>query len=102
MYNRYIPNGASYIRIPEEDAPPPEPVPEPAPPPGPAPPETAPAGDKAGGLLSGLLKGLKLEKLDAGDLLLLLILLFLVLEGDDLEMVITLALIFLLGLDEPS
>ena len=29
MYNRYIPNGASYTRIPEEDAPPVRTPPEP-------------------------------------------------------------------------
>ena len=29
MYNRYIPNGASYTRIPEEDAPPSRTPPEP-------------------------------------------------------------------------
>ena len=51
------------------------------------------------GLVSGLLKGLKLEGLDTGDVLLLLILLFLFLEGDDMELVITLGLLLLLGLE---
>ena len=49
--------------------------------------------------LAGLLKGLKLEELDTGDILLLLILLFLFLEGDDLELIITLGLLLLLGLE---
>ncbi len=87
MYNRYIPNGASYTRIPQDDTPPPE--------------ENRPpkAGGKAkGGILDGLLKQLKLDQLDTGDVLLLLILLFLLLDGDDMELVITLALVLLLGL----
>ena len=95
MYNRYIPNGSSYTRIPEEDAPPVRTPPEP---------EQAPEAEKgaehkAAGGLSGLLKGLKLEGLDTGDVLLLLILLFLFLEGDDMELVITLGLLLLLGLE---
>ncbi len=95
MYNRYIPNGASYTRIPEEDAPPSRTPPEPE---RPAAPEKPPEGRAAAGL-SKLLKGLKLDGLDTGDVLLLLILLFLFLEGDDLELVITLGLLLLLGLD---
>lgn len=88
MYNRYIPNGASYTRIPQEDAPPPQE-------------ENRPpkAGGKAkSGALDSLLKQLKLDRLDTGDVLLLLILLFLFLEGDDMELVITLGLVLLLGL----
>lgn len=98
MYNRYIPSGGRYTRIPMEDAPPPDL------PPGP-PPEIPEAGapdppHKANPGLSGLLKGLKLDSLDAGDVLLLLILLFLALEGDDdLEILITLGLTLLMGLD---
>ena len=95
MYNRYIPNGASYTRIPEEDAPPVRTPPEPE---RPAEAEKV-AEHKAAGGLSGLLKGLKLEGLDTGDGLLLLILLFLFLEGDDMELVITLGLLLLLGLE---
>lgn len=89
MYNRYIPNGASYTRIPQEDAPPPSRREG-----GEAPGEE---GKKAGGL-ARLLSSLKLDRLDTGDILLLLILLFLFLEGDDMELVITLALVLLLGL----
>ncbi|WP_209343005.1 hypothetical protein [Flavonifractor sp. AGMB03687] len=90
MYNRYIPNGTSYTRIPQEDAPTPPPREEKRPP---------KAGGKGkGGPLGDLLKSLKLDSLDTGDVLLLLILLFLFLEGDDMELVITLALVLLLGL----
>lgn len=96
MYNRYIPSGTSYTRIPEEDAPPLSP-PE-APPAAPPPEDQAAQEPKASGL-AGLLKGLKLDSLDSGDVLLLLILLFLFLEGDDMELVITLGLLLVLGLD---
>lgn len=54
--------------------------------------------DKSGGGLGGLLEALGLEDLDSGDILLLLIILFLLLEGDDLERIITIGLIVLLGL----
>lgn len=52
------------------------------------------------GLLGGLFQQFSPEKLDTGDLLLALILLFLFLEGDNLELVITLGLLLLLGLGE--
>ncbi len=50
------------------------------------------------GPLGGLLKGLKLEELDTGDVLLLLILLFLFLDDreDNLELLITLGLLLVL------
>lgn len=98
MYNRYIPNGAAFTRILEEDAPT-------------APTMTRPphissselelpaVEEKKKSGLAGLLKGLKLDALDSGDIILLLILLFLFLEGDDIELVITLGLLLLLGLD---
>lgn len=119
MYNRYIPDGASYSRILEEDGPPytppiphpgPQGTPEEAQSPQqefvgapqmhgtPVPPEAEEPEKKTGGL-SALLKGLKLEDLDTGDILLLLIMLFLFLEGDDIELIITLGLMLLLGLD---
>lgn len=52
---------------------------------------------KHGGL-SALLKGLKLEDLDTGDVLLLLILLFLFLDDreDNIELLITLGLMLIL------
>lgn len=90
MYNRYIPSGTSYARIAEEDVPPPIA-------PASATREAAPKEEKKG--LSSILKALKLEDLDTGDVLLLLILLFLFLEGDDMELIITLGLLLLLGLD---
>ena len=64
---------------------------EPAPPPPPS------SGEKKSGL-SGLLKTLKLEDLDTGDVLLLLILLFLFLDDreDNLELLITLGLMLIL------
>ena len=118
MYNRYIPNGTGYTRILEEDAPaappPAAPVPPPAPEPEPHPPAPtqaflplpprsdaspdAPEEEKKG-LLTGLLKSLKLEKLDSGDILLLLIILFIFLEGDDIELLIALGLFLVLGLE---
>lgn len=55
------------------------------------------SGEKKGGL-SALLKGLKLDELDTGDVLLLLILLFLFLDDreDNLELLITLGLMLIL------
>lgn len=82
MYNRYLPEEVSYSRV--DSFPPPEPpqsgnrlfrIPD----------FLAP---KAG--LSNLLKGL--EKIDSGDVLLLLIALYLLAEGDDLELAIALGL----------
>ncbi len=61
------------------------------------------AGEVAGGLsrlLEGVMGHFSLEKVDAGDILLVLIILFLYLEGDDLELVITLGLLLLLGLGD--
>ena len=56
----------------------------------------APNAEKKG--LGGLLKALKLEDLDTGDVLLLLILLFLFLDDreDNLELLITLGLMLIL------
>ena len=94
MYNRYIPNGASYTRIPQEDGRPAGPAPAPRA----APPPEEKGARKSGGL-SALLRRLKLESLDTGDVLLLLILLLLFLEGDDLELLITLGLLLVMGLE---
>lgn len=55
--------------------------------------------DKNAGI-AGILKSLHLEDLDSGDILLLLIILLLFLEGDNMELVITLGLMLLLGLGE--
>ena len=96
MYNRYIPNGASYTRVAEEDFPSDQSPPQTAPP---APPTEETGEKKTPSGLSKLLKGLKLDRLDTGDVLLLLILLFLFLEGDDTELLITLGLLLLLWLE---
>lgn len=62
--------------------------------------------DGIAGMLGGLLKNVRLEELDSGDILLVLILLFLFLESDDnLELVITLGLLLVFGLfgkEEPK
>lgn len=51
-------------------------------------------------ILDGVKQHFSLEKFDTGDILLVLIILFLYLEdGDNLELVITLGLLLLLGLD---
>lgn len=99
MYNRYIPNEAVYTRIGEEDEPnqsdaTDRPFAESAAIPSPENNEE----EKKGDGLAGILKALKLEELDTGDILLLLIMLFLFLEGDDMELVITLGLILILSL----
>ena len=109
MYNRYIPQGGTYTRVRVDDAPPP-PAHEPPPPPsaGDTPPKSRAFpelssllfghGEQGGGV-SGLLKALKLDDLDSGDILLLLIVLFLLVEGDDLELVIALGLVLIMGLN---
>ena len=53
-----------------------------------------------GQLLDGVRKHFSLENFDTGDILLVLIILFLYLEGDNLELVITLGLMLLLVLGE--
>lgn len=98
MYNRYIPNGASYTRVTEDDTPPASHRHAPAPPTREERIPPPPRGKKQSGL-AGLLKSLKLEDLDAGDILLLLIILLIFLDGEDIELVITLGLLLLLGLD---
>ena len=102
MYNRYIPGSSGYTRIPEEDDQPirrseagthrPESSQSPRS-------EAVSKAEKSAGSLTSLLKSLKLDQLDSGDVLLLLILLFLFMEGDDVELMITLGLLLLLGLD---
>ena len=62
----------------------------------PSPPPKETAAEKRG--LAGLLKGLNLDELDTGDVLLLLILLFLFLDDreNNLELLITLGLMLIL------
>jgi len=57
-------------------------------------------GGREGGGLSGLLKTLHLDQLDSGDILLLLIVLYLLVEGDDMELAIALGLVLFMGLGE--
>lgn len=111
MYNRYIPNGAVYTRIPVEEE---KTAPQNRPPVG-----SPPSGGRSGawglpfsiasllgggtgkgGGLTGLLRSLKLDRLDSGDILLLLIVLLLLWEGDDLELVIALGLALIMGLGD--
>ena len=51
-------------------------------------------------LLGNIIKQFSIEKLDAGDILLILIIFFLFIEGDNLDMVITLGLMLLFTLNE--
>lgn len=97
MYNHYQ-NYGSYVPIEPEHTPQPS---------SPAKSESrspsAPLDEISGSitkLLSGVFKHFKLENFDTGDILLVLIILFLFLEGDNLELVITLGLMLLLGLGE--
>lgn len=57
-------------------------------------------GEEKNAGIAGILKSLHLEDLDSGDILLLLIILFVFLEGDNIELVITLGLMLLLGLGD--
>lgn len=99
LYNRYIPSGTTYTRILEDDRVSPPPVSSSPRLDPPVEESTAPSHSEHSKGLSGILKYLKLDKLDSGDILLLLILLFLFLEGDDIELMITLGLLLLLGLE---
>ena len=108
MYNRYIPEDTAYAPVQRE---PPRPH---GPGPGPRRPHALRLPDflagkeglsrlfkgSEGGGLSGLLKALHLDNVDAGDILLLLIMLYLLVEGDDLELVIALGLVLFMGLGE--
>lgn len=105
MYNRYIPDGASYTRVaPDEGGRTARSGGSPQAPRRPGPQERkTPSGDpleRVSGFLSGLLQKLTPGGLDTGDILLLLIILFLLTEGDDLDIVITLGLLFFMGLGD--
>lgn len=108
MYNRYIPQDLDYH---SQEPPPHTPT-------GSAGGEKSPfslkgllsAGEKLpwrgllqgeGDPLEGLLHSLKLEGVDSGDILLVLLILFLLIEGDDQwELIITLGLLLIMGLTE--
>lgn len=100
MYSQYM-DGA-FSPLTQEQKTPPKP-------PGDHPQQGAPRpsgdllGDVTGGLskvLGGVLKQFSVENFDTGDILLVLIILLLFLEGDNLEVVITLGLMLLLGLHD--
>lgn len=101
MYNRYIPNGNSYTRVVEQEAPPASP-PSQGPQhkqPSPPPPSSYPSNRKNTSPV-GIPDLFRLDDLDSGDILLILILLFLFRDGDDMELLITLGLILLIGLGD--
>ncbi len=104
MYNRYIPQENYYVPVEEPDGPE-----------GAAAAESQSAREprQGGNLLEGLgrlldrdksaplggiLSAFGLEDLDSGDILLALIILLLISEGDNTELVITLGLMLLMGL----
>ncbi len=110
MYNRYVRNDEGVYRRINVDPPhapprnPPQEGPEherpgepcrSAPPPGHA---SSPLGGLFGkdGLLSGVLGKLKLDEIDTGDLLLLVILFLLFRDGEDEELLIALGLLLIL------
>lgn len=107
MYNRYIPQDSfSWVPTDRETSHPPRPTGRERrgvmlPP--------FLSGEGLGGLLSRkegegaldrALRALHLEDLDGGDILLLLIVLYLFAEGDDLDLVIALGLVLIMGFGE--
>lgn len=108
MYNRYIPDGGDYTWVQTEYAPTGRQEPEPRGR------KNTPFTDlfagkgslsgllssREGAGLSGLLQSLHLENIDSGDILLLLIMLYLLIEGDELELVIALGLTLIMGLGD--
>lgn len=97
MYNRYIPDSTPYEKVSEPPHTPGARKGAQRPPP--PPPKGANPSEGIIGGLGGLLKNFHLDKLDSGDVLLVLILLFLFLEREDnLELVITLGLLLVFGL----
>ncbi len=107
MYSQYQGNRSFIAMEPEPESPPEQgkkaPSSRRASPQDPAVKESPLLGELTGGLsqlLSGVRKHFSLESLDTGDILLVLIILFLYLEGDNLELAITLGLMLLLGLGE--
>ena len=106
MYNRYIPQEEDYIPV----APPPQSPPPPPPRAERAGGQSAPGSSvlsalglgNLGSLFSGaegLVSRLLPDNVDAGDILLLLIVLYLLAEGDDLDLVIALGLVLIMGLN---
>lgn len=110
MYNRYIRgDGGTYTRVSMEDTPLPPPAGQRPPPPPSAPPGGAqsdgqtphgppppPQPSPERGLLNGLLEKLHLSDLDAGDILLLLLLFFLFRQEADEDLLIAIGLLLIL------
>ena len=106
MYNQYL-DGSDFVLLEPEPQGPGQHRPQDRGRPAPGPSQNDLMGEITGGLgqlLDGVLKHFSLENFDTGDILLVLIILFLYLEGDNLELVITLGLMLLLGLgdDKPN
>ena len=104
MYNRYLPGDETFAWTRAGEAPEGRSAPGPS---GSAPPgqgllsgQSALWGGGEGQGLVRLLRAAVPEGWDAGDLLLLLIVLYLLVEGEDLEPVLALGLVLLLGLGE--
>lgn len=88
MYNRYIQNDDGvYQRVPHSESQPPPPPSQEA---------AARDAERKKGFLDQILDKLNLGDIDKGDILLLLILLFLFDQGEDEELLIALGLLFLL------
>ena len=104
MYNRYIPGDETFAWTRAGEAPEYRSAPGPGPGvwrgEGPRSCLSALWGGEEGRGLSQLLRAVIPEGWDAGDLLLLLIVLYLLVEGEDLEPVLALGLVLLLGWGE--
>lgn len=104
MYNRYIrTDDGTYTKVSEEETPPGQPRQEPrqdSPPPDGPPPFSPPppfgGGEGIAGYLRRILDQLHLDRIDAGDLLLLGLLYFLFREKADEELLVALGLLLIL------
>ncbi len=93
MYNRYIPNGTGYTRIWEKEESEEPVVVYPQSHPVQSIPRKKKMPVPKGIGLDALLKGFKIGEFDSGDFLLLLILLLLLKEGEEIELVVALAVV---------
>lgn len=86
MYNRYMPQGEFESASPQQQG---------------SGSQSSPLGSLFGGglpKLDGIWKALHLDRFDKGDILLILVLVFLFMESDDEDWLIVLALVVLMGL----
>lgn len=116
MYNRHMPPHTAFRPLPQEDDRPQNKNSRPVNresnssnhtqyPSKQKPPDSDLLGELTGGIrdtLGSVFKDFSFKNLDSGDILLLLIILFLFLEGDNLDLVIALGLMFLLGFGSES